>query len=199
MQNNFNRALSVGILLTALMGTSQPASFAGFGNLFGGGDSSSSSSSSSSGSGSGSGSGSSSKSNANSSNPTANGDENTFVPPGAQGQIVDPDPQTPLIKEKKKKDTTGAPPANGDFTADEKVMQGRFRARVENAHKNIDKGEKLMAACGKDHDKAEYKKGKIMKEIGEKDLASLKENSPFPSNSSLDPDRPAKGKKPDSL
>jgi hypothetical protein len=183
MQNKFNRALSVGILFTALMGSSQPASFAGFGNLFGGG-----------------GSGSSSTSNANSSNPTTAPDENTFVPPGAQGQMTDPDPQTPLIKSKKKeKDTTGAPPANGDFTADEKVMQGRFRARIENAHRNIDKGEKMMHACGNDHNKAEYKKGKIMKEIGEKDLAALKENSPFPSNSSLDPDRPAKPKKPDSL
>ncbi|MDR3612510.1 MAG: hypothetical protein P4L53_03030 [Candidatus Obscuribacterales bacterium] len=46
-----------------------------------------------------------------------------------------------------------------------------------------------------DHNKAEYKKGKVMKEIGEKDLASLKDNSPFPSNSSLDPDRLSKGKK----
>jgi hypothetical protein len=190
MQNNFNRALSAGLLFTALMGLSQPASFAGFGNLFGGGSSDSSSSSS----------GSSSKTNVNSSNPTANGDENTFVPPGAQGQIVDPDPQTPLIKDKKKvKDTTGAPPANGDFTADEKVMQNRFRQRIANAHKNIDKGEKMMLSCGNDHNKAEYKKGKVMKEIGEKDLAALKENSPFPSNSSLDPDRPAKAKKPDSL
>ncbi|MDR3612509.1 MAG: hypothetical protein P4L53_03025 [Candidatus Obscuribacterales bacterium] len=189
MPNNFNRALSAGLLFTALMGLSQPASFAGFGNLFGGGGSDSSSSS-----------GSSSKTNVNSSNPTANGDENTFVPPGAQGQIVDPDPQTPLIKDKKKvKDTTGAPPANGDFTADEKLMQNRFRQRIANAHKNIDKGEKMMLSCGSDHNKAEYKKGKVMKEIGEKDLAALKENSPFPSNSSLDPDRPARAKKPDSL
>jgi len=187
MQNNFNRTLSVGILFTALMSSSQPASFAGFGNMFGGGNSSSSS-------------GGSSSSNPNSSNPTTQGDENTFVPPGAQGQISDPDPQTPLIKDKKKiKDTTGAPPANGDFTADEKVMQARFRGRVANAHKNIDKGEKMMQSCGNDHNKAEYKKGKVMKEIGEKDLADLKSNSPFPSNSSLDPDRPAKPKKPDSL
>jgi hypothetical protein len=125
--------------------------------------------------------------------------ENTFVPPGAQGQIVDPDPQTPLFKGKKRKDTTGAPPANGDFTADERDRQARFRRRVNNAHKEIDKGERLMQSCGKDHNKVEYKKGKLMKEIGEKDLASLKGNSPFPSNSSLDPDRPPKGKKTDSL
>ncbi len=158
MQNNFNRVLSVGLLLIPLIGASQPPSFAGFGD-----------------------------------------NENTFVPPGAQGQIADPDPQAPLFKEKKKKDTTGAPPASGNFTTDEREKQAHFRRRVENAHKEIETGEKLMAACGKDLNKAAYKKGKQMKEIGEKDLASLKENSPFPSNSSLDPDRQPKGKKLDSL
>lgn len=186
MQSNFKRALSVGILFTALLSVAQPASYAGFGNLFGGGDSGSATSSSASG--------------AASSNGTMGSGENTFTPPGAMGQISDPDPQTPLIKDhKKSKDTTGAPPANGDFTADEKVMQERYKGRIANAHKNIDRAEKMMASCGDNHNKAEYKKGKVMKEIAEKDLADLKSNSPFPSNSSLDPDRPAKGKKPDSL
>jgi len=191
MQNKFDRALSVGVLFAVMAGLSQQASFAGFGNMFGGGSDSGSSGSSSSTSSSGS---SSSSGGSSLTGP----DAMPFVPPGAMGQISDPDPQSPLIKSKKKEKDASGTPANGDFTSDEKAMQARYRARIAYAHKNIDKGEKMMKDCGNDHNKPEYKKGKVWKEIGEKDLAELKSNSPFPSNSSLDPDRPAKAK-PDSL
>lgn len=67
-----------------------------------------------------------------------------------------------------------APP--GDYTSDEKRMQKKFRANVKDAERLIAKAEKLI----KSEDQKLSKKGKILKEIGEKRLADLKANNPFP-------------------
>ena len=64
----------------------------------------------------------------------------------------------------------------GDYTADEKRMQKKYRANVADAQKLIAKAAEMM----KSSDVKLSKKGKIMKEIGEKRLAELKQNNPFP-------------------
>jgi hypothetical protein len=69
---------------------------------------------------------------------------------------------------------TNVPP--GDYTADEKRMQKKFKANVKAAQELIAKAEKMI----KSSDTKLSKKGKIMKEIGEKRLAELKANNPFP-------------------
>ncbi len=68
----------------------------------------------------------------------------------------------------------------GDFTEDEKRMQKKFKASVKHAKGLIAKGEKMMAPGTKSgkQDK-EFKKGKILKEIGEKQLAELQANNPL--------------------
>jgi 3-oxoacyl-ACP reductase-like protein len=66
--------------------------------------------------------------------------------------------------------------AGGDYTVDEKRMQKKFKSNVRSAQDLIAKGTKMM----KSKDQKTSKKGKIFKEIGEKRLAELKANSPFP-------------------
>ena len=66
--------------------------------------------------------------------------------------------------------------AGGDYTMDEKRMQKKHRSNVASAQKLIAKGTSMM----KSKDLKTSKKGKIFKEIGEKRLAELKANSPFP-------------------
>lgn len=71
-----------------------------------------------------------------------------------------------------------APPTTapgGDYTADEKRMQKKYKANIKDAEKLIAKAEGMM----KSSDKKLSKKGKILKEIGEKRLAELKTNNPF--------------------
>lgn len=64
----------------------------------------------------------------------------------------------------------------GSYTDDEKRMQKKFQISIKHAKSTIAKGEKMMA--GKAPDSKEYKKGKIFKEIGEKQLAELEANNP---------------------
>jgi hypothetical protein len=64
----------------------------------------------------------------------------------------------------------------GDYTVDEKRMQKKYRANVADAQKLIAKAEAMMKSA----DVKLSKKGKIMKEIGERRLADLKANNPFP-------------------
>ena len=68
----------------------------------------------------------------------------------------------------------------GDFTEDEKRMQKKFKLSVKHAKGLVAKGEKMIEADTKSgkQDK-EYKKGKILKEIGEKQLAELQANNPL--------------------
>lgn len=84
----------------------------------------------------------------------------------------------------------GAPlgaPTGGDYTDDEKRMQKKYRSNIAHARSLIAKGEKMMKDT---KDDKTYKKGKILKEIGEKRLQELKTNNPFAD----DLDRDAKGK-----
>ncbi len=65
----------------------------------------------------------------------------------------------------------------GDYTDDEKRMQKKFKASISHAKGLIAKGERMM----KSPVEKESKKGKILKEIGEKRLAELEANNPIPS------------------
>jgi hypothetical protein len=187
-----NRALAMINLATmlAIIGCSWESSwgavpaFAGFGNLFGGG-------------------GNNNNSNSNDVAPGSNGSISPFTPPGAIGAI-DADDGTSRVSSKKGGSnsssgagggTGNAPPS--DYTEDERRMQGRYQSDLQNAKRTIAKGEKLMKSAGNNVNSKNYKRGLIFKEIGEKDLKRLKDNTPFPAQSTVD-DRPNR-KKPDSL
>lgn len=73
--------------------------------------------------------------------------------------------------------TPAAMPPAGDYTSDEKRMQHKYRGNMAHAKRLIEKGETMMKTAAKD-DKV-YKKGKILKETGEKWLAELKANDPY--------------------
>lgn len=78
----------------------------------------------------------------------------------------------------------GADPGNfkmGDFTDDEKRMQHKYRDSIKHAKDLINKGTAMMDHGQKSHNDKEYKKGKIFKEIGERQLGELNANNPFPS------------------
>jgi hypothetical protein len=164
MHKSIDRTFTIGLLLVALMGASQRASFAGFLNLL--------------------------------------DDESETVSPNAQGQTIDKDGSTSVINNSSNSNKLGI---SGIRSAVSELMQDEFPQRsfdkrLANARKNIDKGEKMMQSCGDDHTKAEYKKGKVMKEIGEKNLAELKTDSRFPSDYSTEQAPAAKTKDiPDSL
>jgi hypothetical protein len=67
----------------------------------------------------------------------------------------------------------------GDYTDDEKRMQKKFKGNMSRAKELIDKGEKMMKQSGNRTEAKEYKKGKILKETGEKWLSDLKAGDPF--------------------
>lgn len=67
----------------------------------------------------------------------------------------------------------------GDYTDDEKRMQKKYKGNMNRAKELIDKGEKMMKAGGNSPENKEYKKGKILKETGEKWLSDLKASDPF--------------------
>ena len=69
---------------------------------------------------------------------------------------------------------SGPPP--GDYTADEKRVQKKYKDNLKHAQGLILKGEDMMRS----HDQKVAKKGKVLKEIGEKAVADLKSNNPFP-------------------
>lgn len=76
---------------------------------------------------------------------------------------------------------TNAP--GGDYTSDEKRVQKKYRANVRQAQQLIAKGEGMM----KSKDEKDAKKGRILKEIGEKRLAELKASNPFPEIAGREP------------
>lgn len=67
-----------------------------------------------------------------------------------------------------------------DYTADEKRMQKKYKLNMVLAQRLVTKGEQMMKYGEKKKDQKSLKKGKILKEIGEKRLAELKENNPLP-------------------
>lgn len=77
----------------------------------------------------------------------------------------------------------GANPPVGDYTQDEKRMQKKYKSNLNSAKKLISKGEGMM----KSKNELIAKKGKIIKEIGEKRIADLKANSPFPEFAAREP------------
>lgn len=70
--------------------------------------------------------------------------------------------------------------SNSDYTADEKRMQKKYKLNMTLAQRLIDKGDQMMKEGQKRKNDKSLKKGKILKEIGEKRLAQLKENNPMP-------------------
>ena len=68
----------------------------------------------------------------------------------------------------------------GDFSDDEKRMQHKYRDSIKHAKDLISKGSSMMERGQKEHNDKTYKKGKIFKEIGERQLAELNANNPFP-------------------
>ncbi|MGD9684382.1 MAG: hypothetical protein AB7W16_24725 [Candidatus Obscuribacterales bacterium] len=69
-----------------------------------------------------------------------------------------------------------SPNAAGEYTDDEKRMQKKYHAKVKHAQGLISRGDKMMKG---NKDSKEYKKGKILKDIGERQLAELKANNPL--------------------
>ena len=77
--------------------------------------------------------------------------------------------------------TTPTKPNNtSDFTGDEKRMQKKYKDNIGNAQRLIVRGNNMMKSAGSNVNSPNYKKGKILKEIGEKSLTDLKANNPFP-------------------
>lgn len=77
----------------------------------------------------------------------------------------------------------GADPGNfkmGDFTDDEKRMQHKYRDSIKHAKDLINKGTTMMDHGKKTNNDKEFKKGKIFKEIGDRQLGELNANNPFP-------------------
>lgn len=77
-------------------------------------------------------------------------------------------------------ETTPSKPSAADFTGDEKRMQRKYKDNLANAKRLITRGTGMMNSAGGNVNNAAYKKGKILKEIGEKTLADLTANNPFP-------------------
>jgi hypothetical protein len=67
----------------------------------------------------------------------------------------------------------------GDYTDDEKRMQKKYKGNMNRAKELIDKGDKMMKSSGNNAANKDYKKGKILKETGEKWLSDLKASDPF--------------------
>ncbi len=68
----------------------------------------------------------------------------------------------------------------GDYTADEKRMQKKYKANIRAAESLIAKAEKMVKEGEKKKDDKMVKKGKILKEVAEKRRSELKENNPIP-------------------
>lgn len=73
----------------------------------------------------------------------------------------------------------GQPQAPGDLTDDEKQMRKKFKANLKHANQLVAKGEAMMKAGTKKKNDKTFKKGKILKEIGEKRIAELNEKNPL--------------------
>ncbi|MBY0357111.1 MAG: hypothetical protein K2W82_03845 [Candidatus Obscuribacterales bacterium] len=89
----------------------------------------------------------------------------TSSPPGAQAA---------------EQQLSGAGGGPTDYTQDEKRMQKKYRDNLRAAQNLIEKGDRMMKDGEKRHQERETKKGKILKEIGEKRVAELKANCPLP-------------------
>ena len=75
----------------------------------------------------------------------------------------------------------GPPPA--EYTSDEKRVQKKYKANMKSAQDLVRRGESMSHS----RDDKIAKKGRILKEIGEKRIAELKANNPFPEIAGRDP------------
>ncbi|CAN5436348.1 hypothetical protein BH10CYA1_BH10CYA1_37400 [soil metagenome] len=117
------------------------------------------------------------------------------TPPGAVGN-ADPDDNgaSSSSSSGSSKPSPGMAQGNssgGDYTSDEKRMQAKYKANVRHAKGLIEKGDSMMKAANGNTNHKDYKKGKLFKEIGEKSLADLSANNPFP-----EAEKPVKAGKP---
>lgn len=107
----------------------------------------------------------------------------TTTPPGAIGNVDGDDNGNSSSSASSSKPSPGMAQGSsngGDYTSDEKRMQAKYKANVKHAKGLIEKGESMMKSCNGNTNHKDYKKGKIWKEIGEKSLADLSANNPFP-------------------
>lgn len=70
--------------------------------------------------------------------------------------------------------------SHAEYTSDEKRMQKKFKANLRAAQDLVSKGEKMLKDGEKRKDEKMQKKGKILKEVGEKRVQELKESNPLP-------------------
>jgi hypothetical protein len=105
--------------------------------------------------------------------------------PGAVGSLPDDDPKGKDKGSSSSAQAAPGPAGNGtppgtltDNTVDEKRMQRKYKANMAHLKDIIAKGDSMMKSAPNKDDKA-YKKGKILKELGEKHLADMQANSPF--------------------
>jgi hypothetical protein len=70
-------------------------------------------------------------------------------------------------------------PAGGDYTQDEKRMQKKYHGNLRHAQDLVRQGEAMMKQAGNNKEDKNDKKGKVLKEIGEKSLGDLKAGNPF--------------------
>lgn len=104
------------------------------------------------------------------------------TPPGAIGN-VDGDDTSSSSSTGSSKPSPGMAQGSsngGDYTSDEKRMQAKYKSNIKHAKGLIEKGDAMMKSCNGNTSHKDYKKGKIWKEIGEKSLADLSANNPFP-------------------
>lgn len=70
--------------------------------------------------------------------------------------------------------------SHAEYTSDEKRMQKKFKANLKAAQELVTKGEKMLKDGEKKKDDKLQKKGKILKEVGEKRVQELKDSNPSP-------------------
>lgn len=83
----------------------------------------------------------------------------------------------------------------GDFSDDEKRMQKKYKNNLQYYKALVARGDDMMKRGEAKHDDRMYKRGKIYKEIGEKNLTEMQANNPFPQEPPKDKDK-EKDKKP---
>lgn len=95
----------------------------------------------------------------------------TSVP--GQGDITQPPPGASAAANQ----VTGG---NAEWTDDEKRMRKKYNANISSAKKLVAKAVAMIKVGETKNDDKVVKKGKILKDIGERRLAELKASSPYP-------------------
>jgi hypothetical protein len=67
-----------------------------------------------------------------------------------------------------------------DLSSDEKRMQRKYKSNMHAANDLIAKADKMIKDGEKKGDKKAIRKGQILKDVAERDLKNLKDNSPLP-------------------